>query len=114
MVWYFTCTIFGIIYFDYQNSNDSLGCYCPEIQLMMHGCGDCAKPLQSTAKVVASIVQQQALNIAWRAEEQAIRRGFKTVTPRDIIFLMRNNPDKLRRLYSYLCVYLFLPNFHIT
>ena len=70
---------------------------------MMHGCGDCAKPLQSTAKVVASIVQQQALNIAWRAEVQAIRRGFKTVTPRDIIFLMRNNPDKLRRLYAYLC-----------
>lgn len=78
--------------------------YLHEIQLMMHGCGDCAKPLQSTAKVVASIVQQQALNIAWRAEEQAIRRGFKTVTPRDIIFLMRNNPDKLRRLYAYLSV----------
>ncbi|XP_034255709.1 transcription initiation protein SPT3 homolog [Thrips palmi] len=85
--------------------------YLHEIQLMMHGCGDCAKPLQSTAKVVASIVQQQALNIAWRAEEQAIRRGFKTVTPRDIIFLMRNNPDKLRRLYSYLSVKEMRTNF---
>lgn len=78
--------------------------YLHEIQLMMHGCGDCARPLLSTVRVVASIVQQQVLGIAWRSEEQATRRGSKTVTPRDIIFLMRKKPDKLRRLYSYLSV----------
>lgn len=71
--------------------------------MMMFGCGDCARPLQSTVKVVANIVQHQVLSTAWRAEEQAARRGSKNVSPRDIIFLMRKSPDKLRRLYSYLC-----------
>lgn len=78
--------------------------YLQEIQLMMYGCGDCPKPLQSTVKVVASVVQQQILLIAWRAEENAARRGSKTVSPRDIIFLMRKSPEKLQRLYKYLSV----------
>lgn len=91
--------------------SDTEQLYLHEIQLMMHGCGDCARPLPATVKLVANIVQQQVLSIAWRAEEQATRRGSKTVNPRDIIFLMRKNPDKLRRLYNYLSVKEMRTNF---
>ncbi|KAG0728386.1 Transcription initiation protein SPT3 [Chionoecetes opilio] len=75
-----------------------------DIQLMMHGFGDCRKPLPDTAAVIESIVHQQMTVFLHMATDYAEQRGARVVGPEDILFVMRRDPLKLQRLVDYMGV----------
>lgn len=72
-----------------------------EIQQMMFGFGDSRKPLQETAVLVEDIVHQQMVAMIHQAAEGAALRGEKQIALEDILFLLRKNKDKLKRLLRY-------------
>ncbi|CAL4125292.1 unnamed protein product, partial [Meganyctiphanes norvegica] len=79
-------------------------CLVSDIQLMMHGFGDCRKPLPETAKVIESIVHQQMTLFLHQANDIAEQRGARNIGPEDILFIMRKHPLKLQRLVQYMGV----------
>lgn len=72
-----------------------------EISGMMHGFGDNPNPNAATVVLVESIVQQQLKFMIQEANQNCITRGGRAITNYDIIFLMRNNIKKLKRLHDY-------------
>lgn len=72
-----------------------------EISNMMHGCGDNPNPNAATVVLVESIVLQQLRSMLQESLNHSIMRGAKSISNFDIIFLMRKNPQKLKRLHSY-------------
>uniref|UniRef100_A0A0P4W7L0 Transcription initiation protein SPT3 homolog n=1 Tax=Scylla olivacea TaxID=85551 RepID=A0A0P4W7L0_SCYOL len=78
--------------------------FITDIQLMMHGFGDCRKPLPETAAVIESIVHQQMTVFLHLATDIAEQRGTRVVGPEDILFVMRRDPLKLQRLVHYMGV----------
>lgn len=69
---------------------------------MMHGLGDCRKPLHESAALVEEIVQQQLMILMYKAGDVASSRGAKLIGIEDILFLMRKDKVKLRRLLRYM------------
>nr|XP_053649830.1 transcription initiation protein SPT3 homolog [Cherax quadricarinatus] len=78
--------------------------FVTDIQLMMHGFGDCRRPLPETAAVIESIVHQQMTLFLHLATDIAEQRGTRIVGPEDILFVMRRDPLKLQRLVHYMGV----------
>ncbi|KAH0956385.1 hypothetical protein HN011_010307 [Eciton burchellii] len=80
--------------------------YVQEIRQMMHGFGDSSEPLLESAKIIQDIVLQQMRAIVRRACEIADRRANSKknniINGEDILFLLRKNKMKLRRLIKYL------------
>lgn len=76
--------------------------FISEIQQMMHGLGDCRRPLQESAILVEEITQQQMMTLLYRASDVASMRGAKLIGVEDILFLMRKDKVKLRRLLRYM------------
>ncbi|EZA59416.1 hypothetical protein DMN91_002298 [Ooceraea biroi] len=80
--------------------------YTQEIRQMMHGFGDSNEPLLESAKVIEDVVLQQMKTIVRRACEIADRRASSkknsVISGEDILFLLRKNKMKLRRLMKYL------------
>ncbi|XP_047524253.1 transcription initiation protein SPT3 homolog [Pieris napi] len=72
-----------------------------EISNMMHGCGDNPNPNAATVVLVESIVLQQLRSMLQEALNHSIMRGAKSISNFDIIYLMRKNPVKLKRLHDY-------------
>ncbi|XP_045770347.1 transcription initiation protein SPT3 homolog [Maniola jurtina] len=90
MVSYFTIDATG------ENTN-----FQKEISNMMHGFGDNPNPNAATVVLVEDIVLQQLRSMLQEASNYSILRGSTEISNHDIIFLMRKNPVKLRRLYNY-------------
>lgn len=72
-----------------------------EISNMMHGFGDNPNPNAATVLLVENIVLQQLCSILQEAYDYAKLRGSKIINNVDIIFLMRKNKLKLKRLHGY-------------
>lgn len=72
-----------------------------EISGMMHGFGDNPNPNAATVVLVESIVQTQLKFMIQEAHQNCISRGGRGITNYDIIFLMRKNIKKLKRLHDY-------------
>ncbi|KAJ8712697.1 hypothetical protein PYW08_008001 [Mythimna loreyi] len=72
-----------------------------EISGMMHGFGDNPNPNAATVVLVENIVQQQLKFMIQEAHQNCISRGGRAITNYDIIFLMRKNIKKLKRLHDY-------------
>ena len=68
---------------------------------MMHGFGDNPNPNAATVVLVESIVQQQLKFMIQEAHQNCIARAGRAITNYDIIFLMRKNVKKLKRLHDY-------------
>ncbi|CAL1526175.1 unnamed protein product [Lymnaea stagnalis] len=75
--------------------------FTTEIQQMMFGFGDSKHPLQETAVLVEEIVHQQMMSMILQANEVAISRGDKQISIEDILFLLRKDKVKLKRLIKY-------------
>lgn len=75
-----------------------------EIQTMMHGFGDCRKPLLESAKLIEFILHQQMSILLQQTAEVALCRGARFIGLEDILFLMRKDKVKLSRLLQYLCL----------
>lgn len=76
--------------------------FISEIQQMMHALGDCRRPLQESAILVEEITQQQMTTLLYKASDVATMRGAKLIGVEDILFLMRRDKVKLRRLLRYM------------
>ncbi|CAG9559221.1 unnamed protein product [Danaus chrysippus] len=89
-----------VSYFTVDASGEGTN-YQKEISNMMHGFGDNPNPNAATVVLVENIVLQQLRMMLQEASNNAIKRGAKSISNCDIIYLMRKNPVKLKRLYDY-------------
>lgn len=72
-----------------------------EISNMMHGFGDNPNPNAATVVLMENIVLQQLRSMIQEAAEVATLRGQKIISNYEIIYLMRRNKIKLKRLHDY-------------
>lgn len=82
---------------------------CTEIRQMMHGFGDSSEPLFESAKIIEEVVLQQMRAIIRKASEIADRRASSrksnVLNGEDLLFLLRRDKVKLRRIIKYLGKY---------
>ncbi|KAK9959457.1 hypothetical protein ABG768_009582 [Culter alburnus] len=76
--------------------------YVMDLYEMQFALGDSRRPLHETAALVEDIVHTQLINLLHQAAEVALLRGARVISPEDIIFLMRKDKKKLRRLIKYM------------
>ncbi|KAJ7991064.1 hypothetical protein DPEC_G00293360 [Dallia pectoralis] len=76
--------------------------FIPEIQSMMFALGDARRPLPETAALVEDIVHTQLINLLQQACEGAVLRSSRFISAEDILFLMRRDKKKVKRLLRYL------------
>ncbi|XP_023930906.1 transcription initiation protein SPT3 homolog [Lingula anatina] len=76
--------------------------FATEIQQMMHGFGDCRKPLLQSAELIESIVHEQMVALLVQASEVNAMRNGRYLGLEDLLFIMRKSKSKLRRLIRYL------------
>ncbi|XP_073442628.1 transcription initiation protein SPT3 homolog isoform X3 [Dendrobates tinctorius] len=76
--------------------------FVPELQSMMFSLGDARRPLQETAVLVEDIVHTQLINLLQQAAEVSQMRGARVISAEDILFLMRRDKKKLKRLLKYM------------
>ncbi|XP_044275156.1 transcription initiation protein SPT3 homolog isoform X2 [Varanus komodoensis] len=76
--------------------------FTPELQSMMFSLGDARRPLHESAVLVEDIVHTQLINLLQQASEVSQMRGARVISPEDLIFLMRKDKKKLRRLLKYM------------
>ncbi|XP_036397962.1 transcription initiation protein SPT3 homolog isoform X2 [Megalops cyprinoides] len=76
--------------------------FIPELQSMMFALGDARRPLHETAALVEDIVHTQLINLLQQAAEVSLLRGARVISAEDILFLMRKDKKKVRRLLKYM------------
>ncbi|OPJ73684.1 transcription initiation SPT3-like protein isoform B [Patagioenas fasciata monilis] len=76
--------------------------FTPELQSMMFSLGDARRPLHETAILVEDIVHTQLINLLQQAAEVSQLRGARVISAEDLLFLMRKDKKKLRRLLKYM------------
>uniref|UniRef100_A0A5F8GUP8 SPT3 homolog, SAGA and STAGA complex component n=1 Tax=Monodelphis domestica TaxID=13616 RepID=A0A5F8GUP8_MONDO len=64
--------------------------------------GDARRPLHETAVLVEDIVHTQLINLLQQAAEVSQLRGARVISPEDLLFLMRKDKKKLKRLLKYM------------
>jgi transcription initiation protein SPT3 len=69
---------------------------------MMFVSGETGDISQDTTSMIESIVQQQVMEMLKRATELAARRGVRTISTDDLIFLIRHDKAKVSRLRTFL------------
>lgn len=75
--------------------------YRSEISQMMFVIGD-SEPTGETTALVEEIVRGQVIELLTQAAAQASRRGTKSISTEDLIFLIRHDRAKVNRLRTYL------------
>ncbi|KAF2213394.1 hypothetical protein CERZMDRAFT_38877 [Cercospora zeae-maydis SCOH1-5] len=81
---------------------DTKAKYRTEIQQMMFVSGETGDISVETTSMIESIVQQQVMEMLRRATELAGRRGVRTISTDDLIFLIRHDKAKVSRLRTFL------------
>ncbi|XP_053314457.1 transcription initiation protein SPT3 homolog [Spea bombifrons] len=76
--------------------------FAPELQSMMFSLGDARRPLYDTAVLVEDIVHTQMINLLQQAADVSQMRGARVISAEDLLFLMRRDKKKLRRLLKYM------------
>ncbi|KAL1124280.1 hypothetical protein AAG570_002049 [Ranatra chinensis] len=69
---------------------------------MMFGLGDCSEPLVESAELVERVVLRQMVIALAQAGAVTALRGQTVIAPDDLLFLMRNSMEGLKRLLEYL------------
>lgn len=69
---------------------------------MMYSLGDARRPLHETAVLVEDVVHTQLINLLQQAAEVSQLRGARVISAEDLLFLMRKDKKKLRRLLKYM------------
>ncbi|BFZ54953.1 Transcription initiation protein spt3 [Savitreella phatthalungensis] len=75
--------------------------YRSEISQMMFVIGD-SEPSAETTALIEEIVRAQVIELLTHAAAQAAKRGTKSITTEDLIFLIRHDRAKVNRLRTYL------------
>ncbi|KAJ5082338.1 SAGA complex subunit spt3 [Penicillium argentinense] len=69
---------------------------------MMFVSGETAEPSIETTSLIEDITRQQVIEILTRSTALATRRGSKTISTDDLIFLIRHDKAKVSRLQTFL------------
>ncbi|XP_062072905.1 transcription initiation protein SPT3 homolog [Lepus europaeus] len=88
-----------------SNSERSTGksiSFVAEIMSMMFSLGDARRPVHETVVLVEDVVRTQLINLLRQAAEVSQLRGARVISPEDLLFLMRKDKKKLRRLLKYM------------
>ncbi|XP_077173764.1 transcription initiation protein SPT3 homolog isoform X4 [Paroedura picta] len=72
------------------------------IKKILFSLGDARRPLHESAVLVEDIVHTQLINLLQQASEVSQMRGARVISAEDILFLMRKDKKKLRRLLKYM------------
>lgn len=83
------------------DGTDEVTNFQKEISNMMHGFGDNPNPNAATVVLVESVVLQQLRSMLQEASNHSNMRGGKSITNYDIIYLLRKNKLKMKRLHDY-------------
>ncbi|RAK97486.1 transcriptional regulator SPT3 [Aspergillus ibericus CBS 121593] len=83
-------------------STDRTPKYRQEIQQMMFVSGETAEPSVDTTTLIEEIVRQQVVEILARSTALATRRGVRSISTDDLIFLIRHDKAKVSRLKTFL------------
>ncbi|XP_027243238.1 transcription initiation protein SPT3 homolog isoform X4 [Cricetulus griseus] len=78
--------------------------FAGELQSMMFSLGDARRPLHETAVLVEDVVHTQLINLLQQAAEVSQLRGARVISAEDLLFLMRKDKKKLRRLLKYMFI----------
>eukprot|EP00794_Sanderia_malayensis_P000383 gene383-1016_t len=88
------------------NGSNSVTCGSPVINKhqtkLWYGFGDCRKPCPDSVTLVEDIVRQQMSNLLVQTADVTSMRGGKFMSIDDILFLLKKDKDKLRRVIRYL------------
>ncbi|OLL26834.1 SAGA complex subunit spt3 [Neolecta irregularis DAH-3] len=76
--------------------------YKAEIQQMMFVSGELADPLPEVTTLVEEIVRTQVIEMLTQATLLAQKRGARTISTDELIFLIRHDKAKINRLRTYL------------
>ncbi|KAK0255072.1 Transcription initiation protein spt3 [Friedmanniomyces endolithicus] len=76
--------------------------YRREICIMMFVSGETGDVSQETTSIIENVVQQQVMEMLKRATDLAARRGVRTISTDDLIFLIRHDKAKVSRLRTFL------------
>ncbi|ODV95762.1 hypothetical protein PACTADRAFT_32971 [Pachysolen tannophilus NRRL Y-2460] len=76
--------------------------YRIEIQQMMFVSGETEDPVPDTLSLIEDIVREQVIEIVLQSSKTALARGSKSISPEDVIFLIRHDRAKVNRLRTYL------------
>ncbi|XP_075717060.1 transcription initiation protein SPT3 homolog isoform X3 [Rhinoderma darwinii] len=76
--------------------------FVPELQSMMFSLGDARRPLQESAVLVEDIVHTQLINLLQQAADVSQMRGARVISAEDLLFLMRRDKKKLKRLLKFM------------
>ncbi|XXG98355.1 hypothetical protein Hte_004678 [Hypoxylon texense] len=76
--------------------------YRQEIQQMMYVSGETGEPSLETTAMIEEIVRQQVIEMLRNCTELAVRRGSRSITINDLIFLIRDDAPKVSRLRTFL------------
>ncbi|KZF25165.1 transcription factor spt3 [Xylona heveae TC161] len=76
--------------------------YRTEIQQMMFVSGETADIPPETTGTVEEIVRQQVIEMLSQCTSQAARRGVRSISTEDLIFLIRHDKAKVSRLRTFL------------
>lgn len=81
---------------------DKTAKYKTEIQQMMYVSGETAEASSDTTGMIEEIVRQQVIEMLRQCTEQASRRGSRSISTDDLIFLIRHDVAKVSRLRTFL------------
>ncbi|XMA15855.1 hypothetical protein WAI453_008646 [Rhynchosporium graminicola] len=81
---------------------DKTAKYRTEIQQMMYVSGETAEASAETTGIIEEIVRQQVIEMLRQCTEQASRRGSRSISTDDLIFLIRHDQAKVSRLRTFL------------
>ncbi|KAF7509980.1 hypothetical protein GJ744_007294 [Endocarpon pusillum] len=76
--------------------------YRQEIQQMMFVSGETAEPSAETTGMIEELVKQQVIEMLTQATALANRRGVRSISVADLIFLIRHDKAKVSRLRTFL------------
>ncbi|CAZ80741.1 unnamed protein product [Tuber melanosporum] len=82
-------------------SNDKFK-YRVEIQQMMFVSGETGEPSAETTGIIEEIVRGQVIEMLQQCTNLASRRGSRSISTDDLIFLIRHDKAKVSRLRTYL------------
>lgn len=76
--------------------------YSQEIEAMMYTCGDVRSPEKESVSYMEQIVYVQMRILLTKAYEVSRTKGSKKISIEDIVFLMRNNSCRIKKLSNYI------------
>ncbi|KAF2402437.1 putative SAGA-like transcriptional regulatory complex subunit Spt3 [Trichodelitschia bisporula] len=85
-----------------KSAGQAIAKYKTEIQQMMFVSGEGGEPSTETTTLVEQIVQQQVQEMLRECNTLATRRGSRSISTDDLMFLIRHDKAKLSRLRHFL------------